>query len=298
MERNNRSIKLTWDIIFKQADEILNRIFETYPDIDSDNPLWIYGIPRGGQVVAGVLGYCTDKLKVSDKPDKADIIVDDLYDSGSTFKQWKEKYPQSDFYFLFDKRQSSFANVWLEFPWEREGKKEVEDNVRRILEYLGEDTNREGLIDTPKRYIKFWNEFLSPPDFNPTTFSAEGYDQMIIQSNIPFYSVCEHHLAPFFGQGYIAYLPDKKIVGLSKLARTLDKFSRRLQNQERITNEVVDYLMEVLEPKGVGCVLKAQHMCMEMRGVKKHNTFTTTSALRGVFLDKPIKDEFIKLIKL
>ena len=110
--------------------------------------------------------------------------------------------------------------------------------------------------------------------------------------------MCEHHLAPFFGQGYIAYLPDKKIVGLSKLARTLEKFSRRLQNQERITNEVVDYLMEVLEPKGVGCVLKAQHMCMEMRGVKKHNTFTTTSALRGVFLDKPIKDEFIKLIKL
>ena len=174
----------------------------------------------------------------------------------------------------------------------------IENNIKELLEFLGENSNREGLKDTPKRYIKFWKEFLSPPQFKMTTFSAEGYDQMIVQTNIPFYSVCEHHLAPFFGEGHIAYLPDKKIVGLSKLARTLETFSRRLQNQERITNDIVDFLVKELEPKGVGCILKAKHMCMEMRGVKKHNTYTTTSALRGLFLEQDVKQEFLKLIKL
>ena len=121
---------------------------------------------------------------------------------------------------------------------------------------------------------------------------------MIVQTNIPFYSVCEHHLAPFFGVGHIAYIPNKKIVGLSKLARTLETFSRKLQNQERITNQVVDFLINELDPLGVGCVIKAKHLCMEMRGVKKHNTFTTTSALRRNFETKPVKDEFFKLIEL
>lgn len=290
MEQDNRSIIISWSMIYTAIDNILNQL---------DNKKYsVYGIPRGGQVVAGMLGFCNERIEVVNAPEFADIIVDDLYDSGKTYEHWKKMYPEKDFYFLFDKRDRKYMNHWLIFPWEKSGKKEVEDNVVRLLQYFGQDANREGLKDTPKRYIKFWNEFLSPPDFNPTTFSAEGYDQMIIQTNIPFYSVCEHHLAPFFGQGYIAYLPDKKIVGLSKLARTLEKYSRRLQNQERVTNEVVDYLMDVLQPKGVGCVLKAQHMCMEMRGVKKHNTYTTTSALRGDFLKKPIKDEFFKLIKL
>ena len=121
---------------------------------------------------------------------------------------------------------------------------------------------------------------------------------MIVQTNIPFYSLCEHHIAPFFGVGHIAYIPDKKIIGLSKLARTLETYSRRLQNQERITNQVVDFLMNELEAKGVGCVLKAKHLCMEMRGVKKHNTYTTTSGLRGIFEEKEVKDEFFKLIEL
>lgn len=290
MERNNRSIDISWKMIYNAIDLILNKL--------DNKKNKIYGIPRGGQVVAGMLGFCNKKIIVVDSPEEANIIVDDLYDSGTTFKKWKKKFPDKDFYFLFDKRNKKYMNHWLVFPWEESGEKEVEENVVRLLEYFGQDSNREGLLETPKRYIKFWNEFLSPPDWNCTTFSAEGYNQMIIQTNIPFYSVCEHHLAPFFGEGYIAYLPDKKIVGLSKLARTLETFSRQLQNQERITNQVVDFLMKELEPLGVGCVIKAKHMCMEMRGVKKHNTHTTTSALRGVFNEKEVKDEFFKLIKL
>jgi GTP cyclohydrolase I len=285
MEQDNRSLKLykvTWNEVMSRVDRIVSKF---------DEDTLVYGIPRGGMIVAGLTGRVTDNVH------EANIIIDDLYDSGTTYKRWHERYPDKKFIFLFDKRKEH-QNTWLEFPWEYTGEKEVEENVIRILEYLGEDATREGLKDTPKRYIKFWKEFLSPPDWKPTTFSAEGYDQMIIQTNIPFYSVCEHHLAPFFGTGAIAYIPNKKIIGLSKLARTLETFSRRLQNQERITNQVVDYLMEVLEPKGVGCIIKAKHLCMEMRGVKKHNTHTTTSALRGVFEKEKVKNEFLKLIEL
>ena len=169
-------------------------------------------------------------------------------------------------------------------------------SVRNLIGMIDDNPDREGLKDTPKRYVKFLKEFCSPPKFNFTTFASEGYDQMIIQSNIPFYSLCEHHIAPFFGYGTIGYIPQKRIVGLSKLARTLDTYSRRLQNQERITTQVADYLQEQLDPLGVGVILKAKHLCMEMRGVKKHDTWTTTSKMIGVFeTDINARNEFLIL---
>mgnify|MGYP005812527301 CR=1 FL=1 len=272
MEQDNRSLKfykITWDEVFHR----LNKITSCF-----DEDTLVYGIPRGGMIVAGLTGRVTDNVH------EAHIIIDDLYDSGTTYKRWHKKYPDKKFIFLYDKRKE-YQNTWLEFPWEYTGEKEVEENVIRILEYLGEDATREGLKDTPKRYIKFWKEFLSPPEFNFTTFESEEYDEIIAQTNIPFYSVCEHHLAPFFGYGTIAYIPNKRIVGLSKLARTLDTYSRRLQNQERITTQIAELLMEKLEAKGVAVILKAKHLCMEMRGVKKHDTWTTTSKMIGFFKD-------------
>tara|TARA_R100000655_G_C2997164_1_gene193820 strand:- start:3378 stop:3923 length:546 start_codon:yes stop_codon:yes gene_type:complete len=174
----------------------------------------------------------------------------------------------------------------------------IEDNFQEILKGLGEDPNREGLQETPKRYIKFLKEFLNPPEWNCTTFSSEGYDQMIVQQNIPFYSLCEHHIAPFFGYGTIAYIPQDRIVGLSKLARTLETYSRRLQNQERITQQVAEFLQEKLNPKGVAVILKAKHLCMEMRGVKKHDTWTTTSKMIGVFdSNLNARNELLNLLK-
>jgi len=176
--------------------------------------------------------------------------------------------------------------------------KRAENHFKQILKHLGEDVSREGLQDTPKRYLKFLKEFLNPPEFNLTVFDSEKYDEMIIQTNIPFHSFCEHHIAPFIGVGHIAYIPDGKIVGLSKLARTLEMFSRRLQNQERITTQVADYLNDHLNPKGVAVVLEARHMCMEMRGVKKHDTYTKTSKMIGVFKeDDKARSEFMNLIK-
>lgn len=174
----------------------------------------------------------------------------------------------------------------------------AEWHFQHILTELGEDPQREGLKETPKRYIKFMREFLEPKKFNFTTFDAEGTDEMIIQTNIPFYSLCEHHTAPFFGTGTIAYIPNGKIVGLSKLARTLDFYANRFQNQERITTQVAERLWNELNPKGVAVSLTAQHLCMSMRGVRKHDTWTTTNKLLGVFKEVDnARVEFLSHIK-
>jgi len=174
----------------------------------------------------------------------------------------------------------------------------AEQSVKILLQHFGEDINREGLKDTPKRFIKFFEEFLNPPKWKCTTFEGEGYDEMIVQTNIPFHSLCEHHIAPFFGTATIAYIPNKRIVGLSKLSRTLETFARRLQNQERITMQVAEFLFNELEPIGVGVQLTAKHMCKEMRGVKKHDTHTTTTKLIGVFkTDASVRQEFLNAIK-
>ena len=177
-------------------------------------------------------------------------------------------------------------------------KNSPEWHFQEILKSLGEDITREGLLETPKRYIKFMREFLEPKEFNFTTFDGEGTDEMIVQTNIPFYSLCEHHTAPFFGVANVAYIPKDKIVGLSKLARTVDLYANKFQNQERITTQIADRLFKELEPLGVAVTLKAQHMCMCMRGVKKHDTWTTTSKLLGIFkTDLDVRNEFLNLIK-
>jgi len=276
---------LTWAEVYQAVNKIV---------LQCPKNSKFYGVPRGGQIVAGLTGYSVDTIE------EADIIIDDIIDSGKTRDRYINRY-KKPFVSLFDMSETNGTeNVWLVFPWEmrEEGEETVEDNVTRLLQYFGEDVNREGLKETPKRFVKFFNEFLNPPKWNCTTFEGEGYDEMIIQTNIPFHSLCEHHIAPFFGTGTIAYIPSKKIVGLSKLARTLETFARRLQNQERITMQVAEFLWNELEPIGVAVQLTAKHMCMEMRGVKKHNTHTTTTKLMGVFKsDQSARHEFLNAIK-
>jgi len=171
-------------------------------------------------------------------------------------------------------------------------------HFQQVLALLGENVEREGLKETPKRYVKFMKEFLEPKEFNFTCFDDEGVDEMILQKNIPFYSLCEHHTAPFFGTANIAYIPNGKIVGLSKLARTVDLYANRFQNQERITTQIAERLQKELNPLGVAVTLNAQHLCMCMRGVKKHDTWTMTSKLIGLFkTEDRVRNEFLNLIK-
>jgi GTP cyclohydrolase I len=170
------------------------------------------------------------------------------------------------------------------------------DVIAELLKHLDKEPGREGLRETPERYKKFLEEFLHPKPPKITIFDSEGYDEMVIQTKIPFYSICEHHLLPFFGYGAVAYIPEEKIVGLSKLARMVDYVSRGLQNQERITVQVADFLTEAIAPKGAGVILNARHLCMEMRGIQKPEVTTTTSCVRGNFKSDPrTRAEFMRL---
>lgn len=249
----------------------------------------LYPIPRGGVPIAIILSFRLG-IPITDKLDNDCLVVDDLVDSGKTLEQ----YPDNDKAVLYTKSHSPKINnlysvevvdEWIEFAYE-DTNKDIESNVTRILEYLGEDPTREGLLDTPKRYIKFLQQFTAKEDFNFTVFDSEGMDQMIIQKDIPFFSLCEHHIAPFFGTATVAYIPDKKIVGLSKLARTVRYYAANLQNQERITSQVAERLQDELSPIGVAVTLKARHFCMEMRGVKTHDVHTVTTKLTGAFKDE------------
>ena len=178
----------------------------------------------------------------------------------------------------------------------------IEELIKQLLTEIGEDTNREGLKKTPERVAKSYKDLFSGYGKNPndilTVFDDEKYDEMIVVKDIEFYSHCEHHMLPFFGKAHIGYIPNGKIVGLSKLPRIVDIFSRRLQNQERITQQVASCIMELLEPKGVGVVLEAKHFCMMARGVEKQNSLVRTSAMKGLFKERDnTRAEFLELIR-
>ncbi len=179
--------------------------------------------------------------------------------------------------------------------------KELGGLVRRQLELLGEDPKREGLVKTPERVAKSltWLTRGYDDDVRKVIGDAlfdDCHDNMIMVRDIELYSLCEHHMLPFYGKAHVAYIPEGRIIGLSKLPRVVDVFARRLQVQERLTEQIAEALCEVLEPKGVGVVIEAYHLCMMMRGVQKQNSKTITSALRGAFRDDPkTRDEFLRL---
>lgn len=175
--------------------------------------------------------------------------------------------------------------------------------VRELLISLGEDVEREGLRDTPKRVARAYAEILegysrSLKDEITVFQNTSGYDDIIYSGPIDFYSTCEHHLLPFFGKAHVAYIPDTKIIGLSKLSRAVDIFSRRLQDQERITMQVADELSSLLKPKGVAIILEAKHLCNSARGVKQTNATMTTAAFKGIFKDDPVlSDRFMSMAR-
>ena len=179
---------------------------------------------------------------------------------------------------------------------------QIKMNYEEILNLVGEDKTREGLLKTPERAakaMKFLTEGYEkdPKQILQSAMFKEDYNEMVIVKDIELYSLCEHHLLPFFGKAHIAYIPNGYIVGLSKLPRIVDVFSRRLQVQERLTEQILDCINNTLNPKGVAVVIEASHMCMMMRGVQKQNSTTTTSGFRGGFKDTETRNEFLNLIK-
>lgn len=282
------------------------RANHTLSDLMDRRTLKVFGVPRGGVPVAMALVPMLDCVQVDD-PTAADVIVDDILDSGATLVRYNEKCPGVPFYAMIQKiAEPQWTNKWIVLPWEVTESgvdRSADDIVLRLLEFIGEDPTREGLQETPRRVLKAWKEWAKGYEVDPASIlktfkdGAEHCgDEFVIVRNVPIISKCEHHLADISGIAHIGYIPDGRIVGLSKLARLADMFARRLQVQERLTNQIADALVEHLQPKGVGVVIHAAHACMSTRGVGVQGSITTTSAMRGVCLDKPeARHEFLSL---
>jgi GTP cyclohydrolase I len=265
----------------------------------------LYAVPTGGFPVAAILSEILDIPLCYYNHNGNVLIVDDLIDSGETLSQLngdkavlhvKGKKTNEVNYFV----KSFPADEWLVYPWENYTK-EAKQIVQRMIQFIGEDVNREGLQETPDRVARSWEKLYGGYNENPDellkVFDSGTYDQMVVLKDIEFYSTCEHHILPFMGRASIAYIPEKKVIGVSKLARLLEIFSRRLQIQERIGEQITDFLMDKLQAKGAACVLDAQHLCMTSRGVEKQHSRMVTSSLKGVFVKPEVRGEFLQLIK-
>jgi GTP cyclohydrolase I len=274
---------ITWETVRAEAHKIADRHRGAHV---TD----VYGIPTGGAPVAIMVADAL-AVPVAESPTPGNsLIVDDLVDTGRTMAQYRKSGYRCDAMFRKSYSPADLApdatvtDGWLAFPWEKDDG-DPTDAVLRLIQHVGEDPTREGLLDTPRRVTKAWRELTSgyhddPETILSTTFDV-AYDQMVLVRNLPFVSLCEHHILPFTGTATIAYVPGDRVVGLSKLARLLDCYSRRLQVQERLTNEIADAIEKYLAPQGVGVVVSGTHSCMALRGVRKTGDMVT-SAMRGV----------------
>ena len=302
MDNKPEVVDITWNDVFRRAEELGELLYKVSDDIGKR--INIYGIPRGGVYVAALLGngVWSDRFTITEDTNNADIFVDDIIDSGRTRTNYITKY-KKPFYALIDKigADKSYRDQWISFPWERMGGDEGPvENIVRLLEYIGDDPTREGLKETPVRVIKSYETlfggYKQKPEEVSKIFTDGACDEMVILKDIEFYSTCEHHMLPFFGKAHIAYIPNGKVIGVSKLARLLEIYARRLQIQERICQEVTASLNDMLDPKGSACILHAQHFCMTARGVQKQKSIMVTSSLTGSFQNQNTRTEFLSLI--
>jgi len=258
----------------------------------------VYGVPRGGLCAAA---FCN--RRVVEDPARADVILDDIIDTGRTRAALLERYPGKEFLALVDKTAGDPPG-WYVFPWEKQADSvEPTEAVVRLLQYLGEDPQREGLRDTPARVVKALRELtagyrLDPVSILGTHFEEES-DGLVVVKDIPFDSLCEHHILPFHGTVSIGYVPAGRVVGLSKLPRVVECFARRLQVQERMTRQIADAIMDhpTLKPEGVAVVVRGRHSCMAMRGVQKAGEMVT-SEMRGLLWEAEARAEFLRLAGL
>ena len=263
----------------------------------------VYGIPRGGCAPAAMLAERWGTVLL-DAPERGCLILDDLADTGRTLRAALDANPGCQIVALWQKPHTpalvehqhwAQRSGWLAFPWEA-NETGPEDAVVRLLEWIGENPERSGLRETPRRVAKAWREMTGGYHADVEAILGVQFEQedvpysgIVALREIPFHSVCEHHMLPFTGTACVAYIPGPsgKIVGLSKLARLVDAYARRLQVQERLTVQIVEALEQHIEPLGAACIIRAQHSCMSHRGVGKETGGMVTSEMRGVFFDDP-----------
>lgn len=259
----------------------------------------IYGVPRGGLCAAALLQHA----RVTVDHNAATHVLDDIIDSGATRERLQRQRPHVPFVALVDKQAGDKGLGWVVFPWEAAtAEQPAEDGVRRMLQAIGEDPNRNGLLDTPKRVVRAMREMTLGYTVDPAQVLARTFeetaDEMVVLSGIEFVSLCEHHLLPFTGTATVAYIPGQNIVGISKLARLVECFARRLQVQERMTQQIADAIEAHLKPRGAAVVVSAHHHCMGCRGVRKPSAAMHTSSLRGILKTDPsARAEFLALAR-
>lgn len=261
---------------------------------------YVYGIPRGGMPLAYTLSsllHLPMIFQLGAVSEDSILIVDDVIDSGTTRNRFKDylfacihvkagaRALHGNIYYAHKD-----MNAWIHYFWEgQEPSSSIEDNYTRILQYVGEDVTREGLLETPKRMAKAFKEMCSGYEMKVEDvikdFDACGCNELVLMRDIELQSLCEHHVLPFIGYAHVAYIPNGRVIGASKLARIVDIFSKRLQIQERIGEQVTDALMKHLNAKAAACIITAKHMCMQCRGIKKQSSSMVTSSLKGIFID-------------
>lgn len=307
MKEKNKTYYYSLEQFQRDCQVLAKQIKDSSVKIDS-----IYGIPSGGVPLAMELSKLLNIPLIGSKEDgvsETTLIVDDIVDSGDTIKGFveggyitatlhcKESSKGKPTFYMHN-----IDNNWIVYWWEGDEEGSIKKIITRQLQFIGENPMREGLIETPVRVVRSWKELYSGYNKNPAdilkVFEDGACDEMVLLKNIEFYSMCEHHLLPFFGKAHIAYIPNGKVVGISKLARLLEIFSRRAQIQERLGQQITSTLDELLQPLGSACILEAQHFCMTSRGVQKQNSVMVTSSLTGVFREKAeVRTEFMGLIK-
>jgi len=292
----------SWHDVEKRAEGLANKI--RIARKQGISHICLFGVARGGIIAAVLVARELEKLKISSilgmAPNYADYIIDDVIDTGNTRKKYENC--KAEFMALVDKEKES-KNIWISFPWERmTGDVGPVNNIRRLIEYIGDDPNREGLKATPNRIIRSYEKLYGGYDQEPMdvikVFEDDNCDEMVVIKNIQFYSTCEHHMLPFFGKAHIAYIPKGRVIGVSKLIRILEIYTRRLSIQERIVQQVTKALEDHLHPRGAACILEAQHFCMTARGVEKQDAIMVTSSLTGSFKESiETRNEFLKMIR-
>lgn len=290
-------ITLTWADIEQQAELIAFR--NAHRHIDN-----VYGVPQGGAPLAIMVArHLSRPLAEQPEPGKT-LIVDDLVDSGRTLDTYHRRGFIVDAAYRKTHSPNHLAPTakiidgWLAFPWERNDG-DPTDAVVRLLQHIGEDPSREGLLDTPKRVVKALRELTEGYDKDAATVLGttflEPHDEMVVVSDIEFASMCEHHMLPFTGTATVGYIPSDRIVGLSKIPRLVEMYARRLQVQERMTNQIAHAINDILSPVGVGVVVHGNHSCCSNRGVRKKAPMTT-SCLIGAMREKPeARSEFLSI---
>ena len=255
----------------------------------------IWGIPRGGAIVAG-MARLYGAIVVAD-PREADVAVDDIIDSGITARSVYETHGLNTVALINKERDR--IDSWVHFPWEESSEQDIASSVTRIIEYLGDNPRRNGLLETPQRVVKSWNTLFSGYQYNPKNdlkWFEDDTDEMVICQGISFFSTCEHHMLPFFGTVAIGYIPNGRVIGVSKLARLVIGYSRRLQIQEQLTRQIG----EALTPHvlGVGVHVVGQHLCMMSRGVEQQASTMITNYLTGRFRESDAaRAEFLTAVQ-